>query len=592
MKIKNIKVENFKGIESLSVNLDSQIYALADKNGKGKTSFLQAFNFGLTGNASPDYIRNNKGEAKVEMTIADTVVNRTLTKDGVLHFINGEAVKRVQDIHLVLNGTKEKKDMSALNIVSSNKLDTLTSSELANFLISFLQEKPTWATIVSYMENLDDAAKQFFLETLKEEEKDLNDTICLDEIKSLYQVFYKKRTAVNKNCKVQITEVEKPAIDMDEIKRRMEDVLKKEAEYSAYEKMKKQYELAKTNQQKYLAQIETLKKDLSVEVKDMSEQKKNVEGMLTTVDDCLQQNISFLSEITATSENLKKTVKNLSGNKCPFSDKVICSTDKSDIIRSLEDQINSFTGSIEKGKTQIESLKEKKKKLAYNVEMINKNQTEYRLFLQKKSQLETMQKNIPQIGEEPAEQMKIDHSAEKKLLEKAEMQNIAYADYQKKINRLEEEKKKQVILNYLVKQLDGKGPVIQKVIEYYTNIFESVANQTAKALNKEFSVKFVAKEGITVYFKFKSNALYMPYRMLSGGEKILAMFILLDLINQLTNSNIMVLDEIDVLDEQRFGELMEVLNSDFIKDRYDMIFLTMTDTRKSKLPSFIKQIEF
>ena len=130
------------------------------------------------------------------------------------------------------------------------------------------------------------------------------------------------------------------------------------------------------------------------------------------------------------------------------------------------------------------------------------------------------------------------------------------------------------------------------MIEYYTNIFESVANQTAKALNKEFRVKFVAKEGITVYFKFKSNALYMPYRMLSGGEKVLAMFILLDLINQLTNSNIMVLDEIDVLDEQRFGELMEVLNSDFIKDRYDMIFLTMTDTRKSKLPSFIKQIEF
>ena len=68
-KLKTIEVENFQGIKGKkTVNLD-KITALCAPNGVGKSSFINALIFGLTGNKPDGTLVNNESDyAKVSLT--------------------------------------------------------------------------------------------------------------------------------------------------------------------------------------------------------------------------------------------------------------------------------------------------------------------------------------------------------------------------------------------------------------------------------------------------------------------------------------------------------------------------------------------
>lgn len=61
----------------------------------------------------------------------------------------------------------------------------------------------------------------------------------------------------------------------------------------------------------------------------------------------------------------------------------------------------------------------------------------------------------------------------------------------------------------------------------------------------------------------------------STGEQTLAIFLILDMLNQLSGFGILMLDNLDALDANALDELMGVLTSKEVLDRYDHIFISM-----------------
>lgn len=71
MKIKSILINNFKGINCLEFIPGNKTVALIGKNGIGKTSFLEAVRFALTGDAPNNCITDGATESTVLVRLED-----------------------------------------------------------------------------------------------------------------------------------------------------------------------------------------------------------------------------------------------------------------------------------------------------------------------------------------------------------------------------------------------------------------------------------------------------------------------------------------------------------------------------------------
>lgn len=77
MKISNIKIMNFKGIESLEVK-PARINILSEPNGMGKTSMLEGIRCAITGKTPDDYMAmgTSKSSVAVELEKLGTIERR------------------------------------------------------------------------------------------------------------------------------------------------------------------------------------------------------------------------------------------------------------------------------------------------------------------------------------------------------------------------------------------------------------------------------------------------------------------------------------------------------------------------------------
>lgn len=66
-----------------------------------------------------------------------------------------------------------------------------------------------------------------------------------------------------------------------------------------------------------------------------------------------------------------------------------------------------------------------------------------------------------------------------------------------------------------------------------------------------------------------------PYdsHQLSGGESLILRFLMLDMLNQLTGTHLMFLDNIEVLDDDALTYLVNIITSKEFEDEYDHVFI-------------------
>ena len=70
MQITKLFIKNFKGIDEKTVNFsEGEITALFGPNGLGKSSFIEALRFGLTGATPQNPIRDGADYAMVSMEL-------------------------------------------------------------------------------------------------------------------------------------------------------------------------------------------------------------------------------------------------------------------------------------------------------------------------------------------------------------------------------------------------------------------------------------------------------------------------------------------------------------------------------------------
>ena len=130
------------------------------------------------------------------------------------------------------------------------------------------------------------------------------------------------------------------------------------------------------------------------------------------------------------------------------------------------------------------------------------------------------------------------------------------------------------VLNFIVKSLDIKGPVVSDFIRTLVEPIEDVCNERATVLKTGMKVKLLVKDGLTMLFQLGELKPFLPYTSLSAGEKILAIVLMTDLVNLFSGSGFLIIDDTDHLDEESFEVLLKFVTDQDIQEQYDNIIIS------------------
>ena len=601
MKIKSISVENFRGIQRFEHEFKNKVTVITGKCGKGKSSFLDAVRFPLTNILPENPVKDGYMTAKVKEVCEN--------EDGDSIVIEKE-IERPSKVSTLISGRKvgtsvTKKFIESETDINSELIKMTTSSEIlanlkpSDFASIFLTESVERKTLEDLLEICN---KQETPERLKIQINDgvfnnrnlppdvikyfneffLDKEFSLETISKAFEEAKNKRREVNAICK-SLEKDAKDFVSMTEIKADEGKLNKKLEELIGFEKNNDSYyERVKSYNSAVKLKNETEKRIVScdLEIQTNKSVEPNMKD-LETLENELKNKTKEVSNLMAVKRTLvdsksrtEKTINELNKPVCPISTKICCTTDKSPFKKELLESISDIENSIKlsdeniaKSQNEINELNNKIKIFYENRENWNKKMN----FINEKERLSKMQIEIP---EKPEEISITSYSAEKANVI-AELNKIKkYKEMQKKYNEFWKNKREYNVLNFIVKSLDIKGPVVSDFIRTLVEPIEDVCNERATVLKTGMKVKLLVKDGLTMLFQLGELKPFLPYTSLSAGEKILAIVLMTDLVNLFSGSGFLIIDDTDHLDEDSFEVLLKFVTDQDIQEQYDNIIIS------------------
>lgn len=578
MEIKKICIKDFKGIEALRYEPEHKTAVLIAPNGTGKTSFKEAVYAGLTGVTPPYPIRNTADSAYIGMQIAGgTTFSRTFHVDKpTVVEVNGKKVTGKALAQLLSDKTGIPFDTFKI-VSSADALEKLSSADFGTLLINSLKEKLT----------LDDLKAHIPLLTA-EMEAELNKVFPpvptqfeLSDIDKAYEGFFEQRKLLKKAAAMLAGKVASyhgapPPRTLEEVNEELLNVITDEAgarnritALSLYNSAKKNREMMERN----IADIET-KIAANTATRPRTEVRNEIANNIKAMNAKKNEAKTLIGTLTANISLFEGTLANLNKPVCPISEKLICTTDKTGIKAEVNELLEANREGVTYQQTLIETYDKELNELEKSLRDFDDNKKRYNEKILLMEQKESLVKALPVVPEKPnGSETSVDYGPWKKSLNEERDRIVEYKKHQDDMHQLDSLNAQVTLFDNLVADFAPKGIVRSNVINHYLSVIETACNDRAAKLRPGFEMRFKAVDGITYTVKTDASSCFKPFVSLSSGEKVLATFLIVDLLNQFNAQKILMLDDLDKLDATAFEELLNIIQSSEIQDSYDHIFL-------------------
>lgn len=576
-KIAKIVVQNFKGIPFQTVIPKNEPTWLFDKNGSGKTSFLEALRYGLTGKMPKDILYHGESEGFVSIFFNDPD-NTNVTR----YFYGGTKPNKVKCNNKACTAKEAQKVICEIMGASEDKLDVLTSHEvfqelimgdLGKFLLSFITEAMTLEKLYDICEFSDDEKAKIAADKLLPKEFDISIT------ETVYQTLFAERTSLKKEIAAL-----QAKYDFDEVLpepkiKSMAELTKAEAEYikksgeaafekerlTAYNKALADYNSRKSHLktlQDSLADL-TAKLELEATEADVAEANKNLNSAVS-----IKHNFeTVIASNKVVVNNQKKIFDALDSDKCPISSCLVCHTDKtaakSDVensIKEAQDAIDAASDGVNKQNAVIKEINDRLSYLRGQCDINNK--------------IKTLKARISdiEIGDEP---IKPDVVAEKSddwmLFPVYKKEYEEYADKKGAKELLDGLLQKNALIDGLVKKFSPKGSVGVSVMSHYCDLFNEEAANIADVFG--YQVEFIPENGVKLSIVPSGKTVAVDFSSLSTGEKLITSLIIYVILNSLMGTGIIIIDDFNDLDESNAEKMHNILESIYNDLRMTTIFV-------------------
>lgn len=603
MKVDGITIKNFKGIEDMTHRFNNKVTVLSGHVGAGKTSFMQAFRYGLTGETPTLPIHTGKSSSIITMDCGEEMcIERTIVppnKKGIK--ILGRKVGVGASEEYISETTNVSNDIMKI-VTSSEVLQALKPDELGTIFLEQSKEKWTMDDLLDCLTSLkikEKTALDKAYEKLEDEDYEegklpaevikeikglfTSRAIDLDGINKAYDEA--KATKRDRNAQYKISsskskgflEIVKPAYTEHEIKDKLEEVIGVERNVASYKKTLTDYKKALQNKQEQDKRIATLELSISMNKGVKPDTAKYAE-MLEKKEEYTKQIVShekILQSLNDSLSRLKKTIESLDKPVCPISGKLTCTTDKTCLCEELDEEAFATSESIIETQNLLSGIRNSLSAVEEEIENYQKNKEAYNKKVILRRQLDEELAHPVMLPDEPDKiSIKSDYTTEKNELNEKLSDLRRYNDAESEYKKSLVLKRQCIISDFITKALEPKGPVIEKFLATFVEFLEISCNERSALLKTGLETKFSAENGLKVLFKTGEGKAFLPYSNLSAGEKIFALILLTDLINSFCDSRVLIIDDTDHLDKDCFDMLLNFLTSEEVNELYDNIIIS------------------
>ena len=576
MKATNISIRNFKGIENRVEQL-GKITVLLGENGSGKTSLLDAFRYACTGEsptAFPLRVGEEKGQVQVKFDSGNSVGVLVNSKGVATHLVNGKKVSKSAantertatcgvpiDVVATLMGKKEN--------IFSMKPDAFASLMLGLMTVKVKTDDVSKGC--EFEEDVVQALKNLFSE----------DDMSLGDIEKIYTLagervsVLKKETARLLAESITLTE-SLPEESEEQLHKMLEDAYKRLNAYQTYVAKHQEYVSAVEHLRVAQDEIAELRLKIAKKaVKPDEEQEKAITARLEQLMHRIALDESTVSQLEKTNKQMQKLLDELSSSVCPISKKLICTTDKTAIRSDIQNSIEENNEQCKKILAEIESSKGDCMIFRKNLEQIRMQRTEYMEYEKFCAIYNEKVHNLPVVPEEPVRPSSDENTLKMEISElNKKLDQIHLAQRADKVNAEYAIKmKEQVGCQTLRVAFAPKGMVYNWILGRMVGVLSEIVNNRAKEMGLDYEYSFMTESGLQMYGKKGAMKSSVPVQEMSDGEKFIAQFLLLDLVNAWSGLGFVVLDNLDCLDDTNLTRFLDIITKKEVKDSYKNIFI-------------------
>ena len=605
MKIQCLELINFRNHSNTFMVFDKVNYIVGNNN-SGKSTIKGALQYAITGEnewavsgrQSKDLIKHNEREASVEVEIDGLgLVKRIIRGSGNYVELNNSRLPNRELEKEIFDDFKLTNEMINCVILSSKFLE-MKPSEQKDFLFRLTGAMLEPGQIIRFMDKPSEKAKDVV-------RKRVRGKVSIEDLDRVYKTFFDERRLKKRERERLATNLEamgevpsESGVDisaitklLEEKTKNREDLMKKIAvinERINHEKWLK--ETLEGIERKIKAIDE--KVDKSIVISDAEEILFGYVTEANSLEKGIEKCRAIFNTLNGQTKSLKAMLPKLTTTQCPLSEKLVCKTDKSSLIEDLKSQIKG-------NEDEMKKQQEKESALQNQLEDINKKKDNLKLQIDLAAQLEDLQRNREEIVK-ALESVKIDDKSLltkeiekyeveiKELEEKRQAYNDwvrakkSYEDLKKELEQATEEVE---IYEYLVAEFSPKG-VKQRILEKIIEPIQKHCNKTLSILTDGlYKLEFSFDGEFDILIENKNGK--VSHKLLSSSEKQRIGIVIQDAINNLTNANLLFVDDAEMLDDDNFQLLEDLITK--LKDKYDSIFVIATTGDESKMASLKKE---
>ena len=575
--ITTISIRNFKGIEDLQLNA-KKLNAIIGKCGSGKSSLLDAIRFALTGKAGKEIIRKGCREASVVLRFSDnsTIERIRRTSENISKCNGKSSTKRSLDEFLTA------RNMNPCWIESLCSVDWfagLSSKDLNNFFMTILPLRAKAETVVELVAQLDKDLTEKKEKYLMEEILKKQEIFSFNDLANGYNTAYTVRQELKRKYNEMLPRCTfnetVPAKTREDIEKELNNISQVEAAEKEYSKRLKEYTSSKKQHDLAIKRLDEMKKELDTYSsckKPKEETKTQAEADRKLFQVHIKRTNEYIGTINSTLDLLKRTLDNLDKPICPISEKLICTTDKS----QLKEELLSL---IQKNENALASNKEFLAKCEDQVRKRDDIISNYQKEVYRYEQKTTLENNIskfivPEILPEPQKVEKAHLEAKKKELLDLLSILSRYEKVQQNKKELAKIKDKYDLAQFAVKVLDSKIGIPALILQRTLRFFEKKCNEKASLLREGFQIHFLSDNGITIQVSPGKGKPFVDMKEVSTGEFVCVAYILMTMIGEATKCHLFLIDNLDRLDTEYLNALLSLLEED---KKIEQVFLGGVD---------------
>ena len=568
--MKKIRIQNFRGIKEKAVTF-SKLNILSAPNGSGKSSIIGAIRFALIGEVSDEDIMEGEKETIVEILFDSGTLCKRKRKEGV-----GACYVNEKKVSLKIYEETITKEMNtSMDVIKSvcgtDYLDGLNKKDLANFLLNIIPITVKKESMYTFLEEtlkrkFSDSERKYVDTLLKNYE-----TLNLNDICEIYKKVYDERK-ISKAHVSEYTEKSKfdinllPPESKEQLEKEKEKLIISKAKLSSYKAGVRAYNYSVANKKK----AEERKAFLEEELKKYADVEKPVAD-ITLLEN---EKVQFLNAIQQTSNSvnsnilklneLKETYSNLENAVCPLT-RAYCTADLTPYKNNISSLGNECEKNINEGQSFIARCKEQVEKRDIEIKEFN----EKNLLWTKKESLINELNNlvIPEIpmtledveADKPEDTSVSYEELEKALNDKLLMYNASEISNKYK-EMLENAITETEMLNTITDLFGLKG-VRSTILKKALAPVQDIVNRNADYIKKGYKLILIDDEGMNVKI-YPDGVTSVPLNRISSGEFILACYLIIGAIHDITGIDILIIDDIDRLDESNVTKFMQIINND------------------------------